>query len=103
MVVSRWDVKWKACLAENRIDHEDDGRYVEDGRLFLYEIRAGYRWWKGNLWFCQAWEREDRELSGLERTKRVLAGSMEGHTKCLKFTVETEEEFADSGHQVEGG
>ena len=34
-------------------------------------------------------------LSPMERTKRAILGSMKGLTECLKFTVETSEEFSD--------
>ena len=35
-------------------------------------------------------------MSSIERTKRVIGPSMSGLTKCLEFTVETEEDFADN-------
>ena len=72
-----------------------DGRYVDDGRLVLFGIRAGWRWFKDGLWFREDWEELDTELSAIERTKRVVYGAMQGLTECLAFTVETEEDFSD--------
>ena len=68
---------------------------MDDGRLVLYAIRPGWRWHKDGLWFREDWEDIDRELSAIERTKRVIFGAMQGLTKCLAFTVETEEDFPD--------
>jgi hypothetical protein len=95
VVMGRWDVKWKETVKSSNIRVEDDGRYVDDARVFMYPIRAGWRWEQGGLWFKKEWEQEDSLLSPTERTKRVVYGSMQGLTKCLAFTVETSEDFAD--------
>ena len=47
------------------------------------------------MWFRKEWEEEDALLSPIERTKRVVFASMQGLTKCLAFTAETCEDFAD--------
>ena len=88
-------MKWKERVKSNNIRVEDDGRYVDDARVFLFSIRAGWRLEQGGLWFKKEWEQEDSLLSPTERTKRVVYGSMQGLTKCLAFTVETSEDFAD--------
>ena len=95
VVMARWDVKFKTRLEDNSIRSELDGRYVDDGRLVLYAIRAGWRWHQGALWYRQDWEVKDRALSDVERTKRAIQGAMQGLTSCLSFTVETEEDFSD--------
>ena len=41
VVMSRWDVKFKQRLGEANIMTALDGRYVNDGRLVLYGVRAG--------------------------------------------------------------
>ena len=74
---------------------ELDGRYVDDGRLVLYAVRAGWRWFQGGLWYRREWETEDSNLTDIERTKRAIQGAMQGLTDCLTFTVETEEDFTD--------
>ena len=61
-------------------------------------IKAGWRWLDGGLWYTQEWESEDELLSPIERTKRVVFGSMNGLTECLAFTVETEEDFGMDGY-----
>ena len=65
--MARWDVKWKAAVKSRNITVEDDGRYVDDERAFLYPIRAGWRWEDGDLWFKKEWEQEDTYLSPTER------------------------------------
>ena len=95
VVMGRWDCKWKKRMASNNIKVEDDGKFVDDARIFLYSIRPGWRWENGGLWFMKEWELEDALLSPTERTKRVVGGSMSGLTECLTFTTETSEEFAD--------
>ena len=95
VIMSRWDMKWKERLAMNNIQLETDARYVDDGRAILFSLRPGWRWIGSGLWFRADWEQEDKELSGLEITKRALYGSMQDLTGCLSFTVETSEDFPD--------
>ena len=95
VVMARWDIKWKNRVAESNIQVEDDGRFVDDARNFLYPLRPGWRWEQDELWFSREWEQEDQLLSPIERTKRAVFGSMQGIVKCLAFTVETEEDFQD--------
>ena len=70
-------------------------RYMDDGRAFLPAIRRGWRWENGDLLYCMRWEQEDKELSLLEVTKRVVGEYMQGVYNFLKFTTETEEDFED--------
>jgi hypothetical protein len=49
----------------------------------------------GKIMFCQRWKEEDSELSSLEVTKRILAGTMSGLESYLDFTMETEDDFSD--------
>ena len=93
--MARWDTKFKTRLAVNNILTALDGRYVDDGRLVLYPIRAGWRWYRGGLWYRKDWEKSDSCISDIERTKQVVFGAMQGLTECLSFTVETEEDFHD--------
>ena len=74
---------------------EESVRYMDDGRAWLHPIRAGWRWTGGALEFSEEWEREDMSLSPTERTKRVMAGTMEGIEDFLEFTMETGEDFVD--------
>ena len=95
VVMAKWDIKWKARMDRMNIKVEDDGRYVDDARVFMYPLRPGWRWEKDELWFSKEWEREDAFLTPTERTKRAVHGSMQGLTSCLAFTVETVEDFED--------
>ena len=95
VVMARWDQKFKSRLEQVNIKSELDGRYVDDGRLVLYPLRAGWRWHRGGLWYREDWEVQDSVLSDIERTKRAVYGAMQGLTACLSFTVETEEDFHD--------
>ena len=87
VVMGRWDIKWKKQLSHSKVELEDDGRYVDDARAYLYPIRPGWRWEEGELWYRKEWEAEDELLSPTERTKRVIQESMVGVTRCLKFTT----------------
>jgi hypothetical protein len=40
--MGRWDCKWKKRMASNNIKVEDDGRFVDDARIFLYSIKPGW-------------------------------------------------------------
>jgi hypothetical protein len=95
VVMGRWDCKWKKRMVSNNIKVEDDGRFVDDACVFIYPIRPEWRWENGGLWFRMEWKLDNALLSPTERTKRVEGESMSGLTKCLTFTTETSEEFAD--------
>ena len=45
--------------------------------MVLFGIRAGWRWFEDGLWFREDWEELHRELSAIERTKRVVYGAMQ--------------------------
>ena len=81
--MGRWDIEWKEKVKNCNIRVEDDGRYMDDARVFMFAIRAGWRWEHGGLWYRKEWEQEDYLLSPTERTKRVVFGSMQGLTSCL--------------------
>ena len=55
---------------------EEDGRFVDDTRNFMYPVRPGWRWQDGGLWFSKEWVREDELLSPIQTTKRVVYNSM---------------------------
>ena len=95
VVMARWDVKWKERMEKSNLVIEDDGRFVDDARVFLYALRPGWRWEGNGLWYRKEWEEEDSFLSPVERTKRMILASMQGLTGCLAFTVETCEDFED--------
>ena len=96
LVMQMWDSKWLERLAELRIMIELAMRYMDDGRAFLYAIKAGWRWVDGDLKFCRRWEIEDQDLTPTERTMNILHGTMMGLENFLNFTMETHENF-DSG------
>ena len=93
--MARWDQKWKSILEENNITKEEDGLYVDDGRAWLYGLRAGWRWVNDGLWYCEEWEQEDKTKTLIHRTVDVVKDNMVGLTKCLEFTVESEEDYPD--------
>jgi hypothetical protein len=82
-------------IKSSNLELEEDGRYVDDARAYLYSVKPGWRWEEGALWYRKEWEKEDVLLSPTEKTRRVIHGSMVGVTKCLKFTAETSEDFDD--------
>ena len=47
----------------------------------------------GRVKYCRRWDMEDKTMSGIERTKRIIHGTMGGLEEYLHFTMETEEEF----------
>jgi hypothetical protein len=63
---------WKERVGISNIEVEDDGRFVDDARVFIYPVRAGWRWENGEMWFKKEWQEEDSLLSPTERTKRVV-------------------------------
>ena len=96
VVMARRDCKWKARMSQENVELEDNGRFMDNARVFMYPVRPGWRWEEGGLWYSQAWEEKDSLISPTERTKRVVFWRMQGLTSCLSFTVETAEEFVDN-------
>ena len=47
--MGRWDIKWKQRVNNSNVELEDDGRYVDDARAYMYPIRPGWRWDDGEL------------------------------------------------------
>ena len=50
---------WKQMMASNRISLEEYLRYMDDGRIFLYPIKKGWRWSAGSLKYMEEWRLED--------------------------------------------
>ena len=40
---------------------EAAARYMDDLRIFLHEIREGWRWQEGELCWSEEWEKEERD------------------------------------------
>ena len=95
LVMKVWDDKWLGRLDDLRVQVEEAIRYMDDGRTALHGFKTGWRWCMGKIMYCQRWAEEDKGLSGLEITKRILAGTMSGLEEYLDFTLETEDEFED--------
>jgi hypothetical protein len=93
LVMKVWDDKWLERLALLKVQIEEAMRYMDDGRTALYRFKCGWRWSMGKILYCKRWELEDKELSGLEITKRIVEGTMKGLEEYLVFTMETESDF----------
>ena len=72
-------------------------RYMDDGRAFLPPFKHGWRWVEGEVKFCERWRFEDKNLTSLEVTKRIIHGSLGQVEDYLSFTTETEEDFCPKG------
>ena len=75
VVMGRWDIKWNKRMAAHNIRVEDDGRLVDDARVFMYPLRPCWRWVEGGLWFKKELEEQDQLLSPTEIMKRMVYGS----------------------------
>ena len=93
LVMVLWDQRWGGTMRTLRVETELNCRYMDDGRSFLHPIKHGWRYSEGKLRFCKQWEWEDKDLSGTEVTRRVLAGTMGEVLPFLRFTTEVPEDF----------
>ena len=75
-----WDDKWLRRLEMLRIKIEAATRYMDDGRTALHPFHHGWRWSARDqsVKFSEKWREEDKGLSGMEVTKRILHGTMTG-------------------------
>ena len=97
LAMIEWDRKWLDMMMEQGLSMEAAARYMDDLRIFLHEIREGWRWQDGELCWTEEWQEEDRvsAKSGLERTCEILRQSMNAIFDFLRFTVESELDFQD--------
>ena len=91
LVMCHWDRMWKQMMIHNKISLVEYLRYMDDGRIFLHPIRAGWRWIGGGMKYKEEWRREDNHMSGLEITRRIMENSMQEVLPFLKFTTEVGE------------
>ena len=75
VAMSRHSVQWRQRMKEYNISIVGDSFYVDDGWIFLFPIRSGWRWREGSRWWYKEWEMEDSILTEIERTKRAMMGS----------------------------
>ena len=59
----------------------------------LYRFKPGWRWIENSVKYCKRWEQEDSQLSGVEISKRIIHGTMQGLETFLDFTMETPDDF----------
>ena len=69
-------------------------RYMDDGRVILAPIKAGWRWVEGGLKWCKKWEVEDCNIDATERTSKILHHTMNDIEEFLTFTMETSLDFS---------
>jgi hypothetical protein len=76
---------------------ETKSKWMDDLRAVLYALKEGWRWWEGELCYCEEWEAEDKNngMSALARTSSVLECSMKGVYSFLKMTMEIGDDFPD--------
>ena len=87
--------KWGSLLKDLGVKTYEVVRYMDDIRAVLPPFKCGWRWVGGKIQFCKRWELEDSKLSAIERTKRVLTGTLGVIKEFLTFTTQAEEDFGD--------
>ena len=97
VVMNTWDTRWLEKMESNGIKIKTGVRYMDDIRIFLYALRAGWRWWEGSLCYCEVWRLEDESTgtSSTIRTARILVEIMNSMMSFLNFTVEVGDDFED--------
>ena len=62
VVMNVWDARWLEMMKENNIKIKGGCRYMDDIRIIIASIKAGWRWIDDELRFCKAWEEEDMKV-----------------------------------------
>ena len=95
IVMNYWDKKWMNLMNINNIERDLEDRYMDDIRVMLMALRAGWRWYEGGLHWCKTWEEEDIQTGKTpeERTTDALLKSMNNVLDFLEFTKETPGDF----------
>ena len=95
LIMQIFDRIWGELLEDLKVKIHARIRYMDDFRTLLAPFRTGWRWNNGRISYCKRWEEEDKFLKPIERTRRVLMGTMGNIEDYLGFTFETEEDFPD--------
>jgi hypothetical protein len=95
--MNTWDTRWLEKMESNGIKIKTGVRYMDDIRILLYALRAGWRWWEGSLCYCEVWRLEDESTgtSSTIRTARILVDIMNSMMSFLNFTMEVGDDFED--------
>ena len=96
VVMNTWDTRWLEKLEQNGVV-KTGVKYMDDIRIFINALRAGWRWWGGALSYCEVWRQEDEAdgTSSTNRTARILLDIMNSMMSFLNFTVEVGDDFQD--------
>ena len=95
LVMMWWDTELMSVITTNNMTVEERARYMDDIRLWLFNIRLGWRWCEGQLCFSSSWRKEEMELgmTGLAKTMEILRMIMNSICSFLNLTMESEVDF----------
>ena len=95
IVMLWWDERFLALVAANNLTLEEQARYMDDIRVWLYSIRLGWRWTRDGLRFCRDWRKEEMAggMTGLQKTMEILKGMMNDICDWLILTMESVDDF----------
>ena len=70
---------------------------MDDIRIFMLALDAGWRWYEDGFYFCEEWRQEhmEAEKSATRRTAESLIKAMCSLMATLEFTMEIGEDFQD--------
>ena len=70
IVMLWWDKQLAEVMARSNLTSEERARYMDDIRIWMMNIRLGWRWQDGDLVYISQWrqEKKDRGMSGLQKT-----------------------------------
>jgi hypothetical protein len=92
-----WDAKWMASMNENNVERDLEDRYMDDIRVVMMCLKAGWRWHEDGLYWCKEWEAEDEssEETTEDRSSRIILDTMNAIMGFLGFTKESPSDFED--------
>ena len=96
LVLQQWRDEYSLILSKAGIEELLSKIYVDDNRNVVKKLKPGLRFdrEKGEFVHNKLWEEEDKKEDPEERTKREILAAMSSVNKDLKFTLETEKDFA---------
>ena len=97
IVMNYWADCWMEPLRGQHLTSEEQDRYMDDVRVFVLALKAGWRWDNDGLYFCKAWQDEDLLVgkSPTRRTGEQMVKAMSSILYFLTFTLEIGEDFPD--------
>ena len=95
LVMAYFDQALERLLLREKLKPNLMFRFVDDGRIGLRPVRAGWRWVGGGMKYNTDWVDEDKNMGPQKRTTKVIHEALNSISDYLRFTTEDHLDFGE--------